>query len=1134
MRRLHINAGELIGQGSRARLRLARRGRERRPLPQRHDLLPRAGRRERRGPPPGAARPARCARRRSSPRSAGSALHSRHADPIHRFRHRRHAGHRPRHRLRPRPGRATGSASAPAPPRRSRRWSPSCTPRASRRRAPPPTSADPEQVRRAVAQVVEQLGEIGVLVNNAGVLIARPFEELTLEDWDVTMATNLRSLYLVTRAVLPGMRRRRRGHHRQRRQPGRPERLRRRHRVHRLQARRARVQPLADAGGAEGRRPGGDDLPRIGGHRHAASTSRCSSPTRAHPPARGRRRRHPARRPAARPGPGERAGHPSHQPVGVVARPGGDVRLPACAVRELLPLARAAGWGSTSWSRPPAAAPQCGLCRPYLRRMLRTGETEFHELLREDARRSAGRSPGPGGLSAARRCVVGWIGVLFAFRRPLARRGAPAGHHRAGLAGAPPRRGDRAGSGAPAAARAGRRPTAQPGAGAAPPPGGHAARRHRLAAPRSRRWRSRRGRAARGRERRRDAAGRGGALPPDRRGDGAARRHASGSLLPVDESLHGLGRHPTTRRSSPTTWTPTRGATSCRASPVPLKTAAIVPLRSAGSSSAPSASTTGATASRSATTTCSCSRSWATRWSSGLDRASVLEESRRNERALAAKNVELQRATQLKSEFLANMSHELRTPLNAIIGFSDLILEGGAGDDLRAAARVPRGRAAERHAPAGADQQRPRPVQDRGRPDVARRWPAPICAKRSPTRSATPPASGPPSARSARSTSMTAPLAVVADGVRVRQILFNLLSNASKFTAEGGEITLSAVRTRAPLRVPADRAGDERRAVTREVVWVSVADAGIGIEPEDMAKLFQEFSQVDSSSSRQAQGTGLGLALCKKFVEMHGGTIGAESIPGRGSSFWFMLPTEGPVRRPAVRRRPVEPAEALNGAVLPSTFRPMRARRLLRLLLLALPVLLGLAAGADHRPATDRRRRRHDRHATPIAPDPRPRRSHLRLLPGGDLPALRTASRRTSRSPPAAVVREDRVALSADRLPHFTSHRPASSRAPPRSGSSDRSRARPGACSSHIRRPHARPCSHGLPGRRLLAREPRPSPWPRCPGRPPPTRSAEGSAALAPGSIRSRPAPAPPARPSSHPAPPVSPAPTAWPPRSTR
>lgn len=111
-----------------------------------------------------------------------------------------------------------------------------------------------------------------------------------------------------------------------------------------------------------------------------------------------------------------------------------------------------------------------------------------------------------------------------------------------------------------------------------------------------------------------------------------------------------------------------------------------------------------------------------------------------------------------------------------------------------------------------------------------------------------------------------ASLAVVADGARVRQILFNLLSNASKFTAEGGEIPLSAVRTRAPLRVPPDGPGDRRRVVTREVVWVSVA----------------------------AQGSGLGFALCKKFVEMRGGTIGAESIPGRGWSFWFMLPPRVP------------------------------------------------------------------------------------------------------------------------------------------------------------------------------------------------------------------------------------------------
>ena len=102
---------------------------------------------------------------------------------------------------------------------------------------------------------------------------------------------------------------------------------------------------------------------------------------------------------------------------------------------------------------------------------------------------------------------------------------------------------------------------------------------------------------------------------------------------------------------------------------------------------------------------------------------------------------------------------------------------------------------------------------------------------------------------------------------------------------------LNEKQRQAPLALPAERAGEEPRTVTRDVVWVSVSDTGVGIQPADMPKLFLEFSQVDSSASRQAQGTGLGLALCRKFVEMHGGTIGAESVPGRGTTFWFLLPT---------------------------------------------------------------------------------------------------------------------------------------------------------------------------------------------------------------------------------------------------
>ncbi len=280
----------------------------------------------------------------------------------------------------------------------------------------------------------------------------------------------------------------------------------------------------------------------------------------------------------------------------------------------------------------------------------------------------------------------------------------------------------------------------------------------------------------------------------------------------------------------------------------------------------------------------------------GLDRTAVLEESRRNERALGAKNLELQRATRLKSEFLANMSHELRTPLNAIIGFSDLLLVGGAGeineqqhDFLESVLRNGRhllqlinsvldlskieagrmtlslGRTDLREAITGA-------VADTASLRTAKRQECELQLEES-------------------------SLAVVADGVRVRQVLFNLLSNASKFTPEGGTIRLAAVRTNAPLPLPSDRSGEDRRVRTQDVVWVSVIDSGIGISPEDMPKLFQEFSQVDSSPSRQAQGTGLGLALCRKFVELHGGAIGADSIPGKGSTFWFMLPAEGPVRR---------------------------------------------------------------------------------------------------------------------------------------------------------------------------------------------------------------------------------------------
>ncbi len=283
----------------------------------------------------------------------------------------------------------------------------------------------------------------------------------------------------------------------------------------------------------------------------------------------------------------------------------------------------------------------------------------------------------------------------------------------------------------------------------------------------------------------------------------------------------------------------------------------------------------------------------------GLDRTTVLEELRRNEKMLALKNKELQRATRLKSEFLANMSHELRTPLNAIIGFSDLLLTEGLGpleeqqkEFLDAILRNGN------HLLGLINS-----VLDLSKIEAGRMT---LSLARFDLRDALSGAiTDTASLRTAKGQNcvMELPdseLDVMADGMRIRQILFNLLSNASKFTPDGGQITISAVCTVAPMPTVANtgRLGESPKLATRDVVWVSVSDSGIGIRPEDMDKLFREFSQVDSTASRAVQGTGLGLALCKRFVEMHGGQIGVESIHGKGSTFWFLIPSDGP---PAVR-----------------------------------------------------------------------------------------------------------------------------------------------------------------------------------------------------------------------------------------
>ena len=108
------------------------------------------------------------------------------------------------------------------------------------------------------------------------------------------------------------------------------------------------------------------------------------------------------------------------------------------------------------------------------------------------------------------------------------------------------------------------------------------------------------------------------------------------------------------------------------------------------------------------------------------------------------------------------------------------------------------------------------------------------------------------------------------DERKVKQVVLNLLSNAIKFTPEGGRI-------------------DIRAAAADDTVRVSVADTGVGIAPEDQAAVFEEFRQV-GTADKKVEGTGLGLALSRKFIELHGGRIWVKSEPGRGSTFTFTLP----------------------------------------------------------------------------------------------------------------------------------------------------------------------------------------------------------------------------------------------------
>jgi signal transduction histidine kinase/CheY-like chemotaxis protein len=249
----------------------------------------------------------------------------------------------------------------------------------------------------------------------------------------------------------------------------------------------------------------------------------------------------------------------------------------------------------------------------------------------------------------------------------------------------------------------------------------------------------------------------------------------------------------------------------------------------------------------------------------------VVERTAALERATKQAN----EANEAKSAFLANMSHELRTPMNAIIGYSEILIE--EAEDLEQEEFVPdlqRIHGAGRHLLALINDVLDLSKIEAGKMDLFLETFGldpmidDVCAtvnalvrKKNNT------------LRIERADNLGS---IHADLTKVRQTLFNLISNAAKFT-ENGTITLSAKREQS-------EAGD----------WISfsVADTGIGIAPDKLGQVFEEFSQAETSTTRKFGGTGLGLAISQRFCRLMGGNVTAESTLGVGSTFTIRLPAE--------------------------------------------------------------------------------------------------------------------------------------------------------------------------------------------------------------------------------------------------
>jgi signal transduction histidine kinase len=247
-----------------------------------------------------------------------------------------------------------------------------------------------------------------------------------------------------------------------------------------------------------------------------------------------------------------------------------------------------------------------------------------------------------------------------------------------------------------------------------------------------------------------------------------------------------------------------------------------------------------------------------------------ITEMKEIEHSLREANITAETANRTKSEFLANMSHELRTPLNSIIGFSDVLLEGNSGNLNERQTRYLKN------------------ISNSGKHlltiindilDISKVESGKIqlCKEIISVKTLIEDMVASMQHLAARKEIViqisidTDSGYVRVDKGKIKQVLYNLIGNALKFTDRGGFVNISA-------------------KVNGDLAYISVKDTGIGISKTDQEKLFKPFTQIDSSIARRYEGTGLGLALAKELVVLHGGQIWVESEPEKGSTFTFTIP----------------------------------------------------------------------------------------------------------------------------------------------------------------------------------------------------------------------------------------------------